>query len=149
MDYNLDQIFIKLDAALSEEPNVRLKKCSQSLGVNRQTVEKAVKATTGVSFREYQKQRILLEALRLLAEEGELSETEIAQKLGYQSADAFERFVESETGSKPGDFRSLGVRAEGNLIQAPDKLQRPEFADPAPASSIRVPELDEVRRRRF
>ncbi len=142
MEIILDKVFIRLDEALSQDPKARLKECSQTLGVTRHTVEKAVKATTGVSFREYQKQKILIEALRLLAEEGELSETEIAGRLGYKSAGAFERFIETETGSKPSDFRSLGVKTDQGVVYTADRVTLPEFFDPSRPASRSLPDLN-------
>jgi len=133
MSDSLDRIFVRIDAALSQDPNARLRECSQNLGIDRQTVTQAVKETTGVSFREYQRQKILIEALRLLAEEGDLSEREIACRLGYKTAGAFERFIEVETGSKPSDFRTLRVRTGKGQGQTENGISRPAFADPLPS----------------
>ncbi len=127
MDEGLDRLFVRLDDALSRDPNARLRECSLSLGVGRQDVTRAVRANTGVSFREYQKQKILIEAMRLLAEEDELSEDEIALKLGYKTPGAFERFIEVETGSKPSEFRSLGVKTDKGVVQADESVLRPNF----------------------
>ena len=129
MDESLDKLFVRLDDALSRDPNARLRECSLSLGVDRQAVTRAVRANTGVSFREYQKQKILIEAMRLLAEEDDLSECEIAGKLGYKTPGAFERFIEVETGSKPSDFRSLGVKTDQGLVQADESDLRPSFSE--------------------
>ncbi len=129
MDEGLDRLFVRLDDALSRDPNARLRECSLTLGVDRQAVTRAVRANTGVSFREYQRQKILIEAMRLLAEEDDLSEGEIASKLGYKTPDAFERFIEVETGSKPSEFRSLGVKTGNGLVQADERDLRPSFAD--------------------
>jgi methylphosphotriester-DNA--protein-cysteine methyltransferase len=135
MSYSLEEIFIKLDTLLSENPNARLVEFSQSLNIKQHTVQKAVREATGVSFREYQKQRILMEAVRLLAEKGELSEGDIALRVGYKSADSLFNFVKLETGTNPNDFRWLGVRTERGLTRAEDSAPRPDFSSPAGAQS--------------
>ena len=131
MSYSLEAIFVKLDTRLSEDPNARLSEFSQSLNIKQHTVQKAVREATGVSFREYQKQRILMETVRLLAEKGELSEGDIARRVGYKSADSLFNFVKLETGTNPNDFRGLGVRIERGLIRAEDRAPQPDFSSPA------------------
>ena len=129
MDEGLDKLFVRLDDALSRDPKARLRECSLNLGVDRQAVTRAVRANTGVSFREYQKQKVLIEAMRLLAEEEDLTECEIASKLGYKTTGAFERFIEVETGSKASEFRSLGVKTDKGAVEADERVLRPRFTE--------------------
>lgn len=131
MSYSLEEIFIKLDTLLSEDPNARLVEFSQSLNIKQHTVQKAVREATGVSFREYQKQRILMETVCLLAERSELSEGDIALRVGYKSADSLFNLVEVETGTNPNEFRGLGVRTDKGLIHAEESAPRPAFSSPA------------------
>jgi AraC-like DNA-binding protein len=105
MAYNLRRLFTNLDDALSQNPNLRLGTFAKDIRVGRHTVEKAVLEAVGMSFRDYRNQRLLEEARRLLIEEFNLSEKEIAFKLGYRSRDAFCRFVKINTGACPSDLR--------------------------------------------
>jgi methylphosphotriester-DNA--protein-cysteine methyltransferase len=135
MSYSLEEIFVKLDSLLSENPNARLVEFSQSLNVTQDTVQAAVRDATGVSFREYQKQRILMETVRLLAEKGELSEGDIALRVGHKSPDSLFNMVELETGTNPDAFRGLGVRTEQGVVRSKDTAPRPDFSNPAGAAS--------------
>ena len=149
MSHSLEEIFIKLDALLSENPNARLVEFSQSLNIKQHTVQKAVREATGVSFREYQKQRILMDAVRLLAEKSELSEGDIALRIGYRSADSLFDFVKLETGTNPNDFRGLGVKTERGLVRAEDSAPRPDFSNPQGAQSPSFLESLEFKKPRF
>jgi methylphosphotriester-DNA--protein-cysteine methyltransferase len=135
MSYSLEEIFIKLDTLLSKDPNARLVEFSQSINIKQHTVQKAVREATGVSFREYQKQRILMETVCLLAEKGELSEGDIALRVGFKSGESLFNFVKLETGTNPNDFRWLGVRTKRGLIRAEDRVPRPDFTSPAELQS--------------
>jgi len=135
MDYSLEEIFVRLDTLLSGNPNARLADCSQCLNVAQDTVQAAVRQATGVSFLEYQKQRILMDAVRLLAEKSELSEGDIALRIGYKSPDSLFNLVETETGKNPNSFRGLGIKTAQGLVRAGDAFPQPDFASPARAES--------------
>ncbi len=105
MTYYLRQIFARLDAALLRNPGLRLARFAQEIRVDRHTIEKAVHDTAGVSFREYKRHILLEEARRLIVEDFNLSEKEIAFKLGYGSRDAFCRFIKVNTGTCPSNMR--------------------------------------------
>ncbi len=105
MTYNLRQMFVELDLALSQNPNLRLEEFAQHLHVDRHTVDKSVREAVGVCFRQYKMQKLLREAHHLLKKEFNLTEKEIAYKLGYRSPDAFCRFIKINTGRSPGDVR--------------------------------------------
>jgi AraC-like DNA-binding protein len=103
-----------------------------------------VREATGVSFREYQKQRILMETVRLLAEKSELSEGDIARRVGYKSAGSLFDFVELETGTNPNEFRSLGIKTRHGLVRAKDTRPEPGFLNqalPESRSFLDSPEL--------
>jgi AraC-like DNA-binding protein len=105
MAYNHGKIVGRLRRLLTENVRLRLLEASRELGVERHTVEKALKEVTGRSFREYRQQILLEEALRLLAQEASLSTKQIAVHLGYGSGTAFARFVRTQTGFSPTELR--------------------------------------------
>ncbi len=107
MAYNHLLIFKELDAALSQSANLKLGRFAEGIHIDRHTIEKAVRSATSKSFREYKRQRLLKDARRMLIEEFNLSEKEIAFRLGYASRDAFCRFIKINTGKCPGKIRHV------------------------------------------
>ncbi len=105
MTYHIRQIVAELDAVLSKNPNLRLGRFAQEIRVDRHTIERALHDIVGMSFREYKKLILLRESCRLLVEGPNLSEKEIAFRLGYGSRDAFCRFIKANTGLRPRDIR--------------------------------------------
>jgi len=105
MAYNHGKIVARLRKLLTENIRLRLLEASRELGVERHTIEKALKEVTGCSFRDYRQRILLDEALRLLVQEASLSTKQIAVHLGYGSGTAFARFVRSQTGFTPTELR--------------------------------------------
>jgi AraC-like DNA-binding protein len=108
MTYNLRRLMVELDIWLSHRPQIHLRELAEKLAVERHTIERAVREVAGTSFREYQKREVLKQALRLLTEGGGHSEKQIAFMLGYQSPDAFSRFIKAATGKTPTEIRRGG-----------------------------------------
>jgi AraC-like DNA-binding protein len=105
MSYDHSKIVVRLQKLLADNIHISLLEASQQLGVERHTVEKALKQITGRSFREYRQRILLDQALRLLVQEASLSTKEIAAQLGYGSGTAFSRFVRRQTGRSPTELR--------------------------------------------
>jgi AraC family transcriptional regulator len=108
MSYDHGKIVVRLQKLLLDNIQLRLVEASRQLGVERHTIEKALKEITGSSFRGYQQRMLLEQAIRLLVEEGSLSTKEIAVRLGYGSGTAFSRFIRRQTGQSPTKLRQHG-----------------------------------------
>ena len=106
MAYDPKRLFEELDAKLSEVPRTSLLAVAQWLGVDRHTLERATRRSTGKTFRAYQAQKLLETAHNLFLQNPPLSVKEIAARLGYGSASAFSRFARTKTGQSPGNLRA-------------------------------------------
>ncbi|MBN1569547.1 MAG: helix-turn-helix transcriptional regulator [Acidobacteria bacterium] len=104
MTYNRHKLLIELDALIAETPRIRLTEVARSLGVDRHTIENAMRSRRKTTFREYRRER-LLQAARKMMDEPHLSIKEIGIKLGYSSAASFSRFVRQATGKSPSQLR--------------------------------------------
>ena len=85
------------------ERRVTLAEVADSLGVERHTIEKVVRVTTGQSFRELQR-TILLERASQLAAQGKAIK-EIAFELRFGSPQSFHRFIRKTSGKTPSLLR--------------------------------------------
>jgi len=107
MAYDLIGLFSRVSKKMEMTPYSQLHALSQNLGVGRHTVEKAVKAATGKSFREY-RACLLLEHARLqLEHHPNLSIKEIAFNIGFHSHRSFCRFIKATVGRSPTELREL------------------------------------------
>ena len=93
-----------MDALLSEKPHMRLFDIADSLGVDRHTIENAMRSLRKTTFREYRRRK-LLQAARRLLDHPHLSVKEIGIRLGYASAASFSRFIFQATGKSPSRLR--------------------------------------------
>ncbi len=82
---------------------IRLGTLARQLGVERHTIEKAVRSITGRTFRQLQ-QVILLQRAGLLLKQGRTVK-ETAFDLGFGSPQAFDRFVKRTSGETPSSLR--------------------------------------------
>ena len=111
--YNSSKLLSEVDVLLSDKPHMRLTDIADTLGVDRHTIENAMRSRRKITFREYRR-RELLHAARRLLDQPHLSVKEIGIKLGYASAASFSRFIFQATGKSPsrlrndGDFRDRG-----------------------------------------
>ena len=105
MAYDHQQIVFLLRQLLAENRQIRLQEAAQQLGIERHTIEKALKEITGSSFREFRQRVIVNEALRMLESNDCLSTKEIAVYLGYGSGTTFARFLRKQTGQTPTELR--------------------------------------------
>lgn len=97
MAYNYQLIFTKVDKRLSADPSSRLYDLTRTLGCSHPVIENAILENTSLSFREYQKKKLLEKGLTLL-KKGRKSREEISVALGYRWPENFSRFVKKNTG---------------------------------------------------
>lgn len=98
MAYDLSNIFSRIVHDLEMTPSVSLAQISRNLGVERHTVEKAIKATTGITFREFRANILLKHAEDLLKDRSNRTVKEVAFALGYRSQGSLSRFIRMATG---------------------------------------------------
>jgi AraC-like DNA-binding protein len=98
MTYILQKIFHNVEIELFKNSRTPLDQLSQKLGVGRHTIERATLKIAGLSFRNYRQHIILTKALTLIDADNLHSRKEIAFVLGFQSVDAFARFIRRSTG---------------------------------------------------
>jgi AraC family transcriptional regulator, transcriptional activator of pobA len=108
MAYNQRKLLKELDVLVSNTPRIRLAEIARSLGVDRHTIENAMRTTRSTSFRAYKRQELLQMAMAML-NQPDVSVKEIGIKLGYSSAASFSRFVQQSTGKSPSQLRKDGV----------------------------------------
>jgi transcriptional regulator GlxA family with amidase domain len=104
MTYNRRQLLKELDALVTATPRIRLSEIARSLGVDRHTIENAMRSTRSISFREYKRHQ-LLEMARTMLYQPNVSIKEVGIKLGYSSAASFSRFIQKSTGKSPSQLR--------------------------------------------
>ncbi len=90
---------------LTSDPRTSLSAISAKLRVERHTLEKVLRTTTGTCFRELQRELMLARACQILAVETSLSIKQVSFLLGYKSPQAFSRFVKNACGRSPGNLR--------------------------------------------
>jgi methylphosphotriester-DNA--protein-cysteine methyltransferase len=121
MTYNRRQLLKELDELIASTPRIRLSEIAHTLGVDRHTIENAMRSTRSISFREYKRRELLQMAQSMLDKPGVLVK-EVGIKLGYSSAASFSRFVSKSTGKSPSQLRreapygmqgSEGAREQG------------------------------------
>jgi len=104
MTYNRDALLKRVDALIEESPRMRLADIARSLGVDRHTIENAMLAKRKTTFREHRRKH-LMDSVRRLFQQPNLSVKEIGAMLGYSSAASFSRFVREATGKPPSRLR--------------------------------------------
>ncbi len=105
MAYNLTILSELVRSELTTEPRLTLSTLAHQLGVDRHTVQKAIRLTRGTSFRELQSDLLLARTHALLRSSPALSVKEISHCLGYGSSRAFQRFVLRSSGKTPMELR--------------------------------------------
>jgi AraC family transcriptional activator of pobA len=107
MTYDQRKLLKELDVLIAGAPRIRLTEIARTLGVDRHTIENAMRATRHTSFREYRR-RELMQMARAMLNEPDLSVQEVGIRLGYSSAASFSRFVQQSTGKSPSQLRKEG-----------------------------------------
>jgi transcriptional regulator GlxA family with amidase domain len=93
MPYDHSSIFAQIEKIMSGKPKITIGQLAVSLNIGMRTIRRVIRETTGKSFREYQKLRILNRTKSLLASEPGLLKKQIAAKVGYRSSDSLSRFI--------------------------------------------------------
>lgn len=106
MAYDLNGLYTRIQRSLSSTPYMSLHALSARLGVERHTIEKAVKQATSKTFREMRNDLLLKHARNLLDSNPNQSIKEVAFKLGYRSQRSFSRFIKSSLGCSPKELRA-------------------------------------------
>ncbi len=108
MTYNRRTLLKEVDDLVSSTPRIRLAEIARALGVDRHTIENAMRSNRQISFREYRRKE-LLQMAREMLNRPDVSVKEIGIRLGYASAASFSRFVQQSTGKSPSQLRKDGV----------------------------------------
>ncbi len=111
MAYNLARVFCEVEARLQADPALTLGELAADLAVNRHTIEAAVRAREGISFREWKRRIVLSQARRSLLQDTTSPIKQISQSLGYRSASAFSRFIKARSGGTPAQIRNGRIPA--------------------------------------
>jgi len=107
--YNLRALIAAVEERLSSSPQAHLRDLAKDLGIERHTIERAVREVRGISYREYRREILLGKAISLLQDTGNLPEKQIAFSVGYRSPAAFSRFIRSATGMTPTAIRRMRI----------------------------------------
>src|SRR5437773_8601960 len=84
MAYDRRRVFAELDRRLTADPCLRLKQLARDLGVERHTIEDIVREIKSMTFRRYQKGKLLQKTRVIIRKKPNSSGKEIAAELGYQ-----------------------------------------------------------------
>jgi AraC-like DNA-binding protein len=122
--YDLKDLFSRISKKLSLCPRLSLADLSIEMRVERHTIEKAVKAGCGATFRDLRKRTMLLATQRMLREHPHLTLKEVAYALQYSSVSSFCRFIKTATGCSPRELRDQ-IAAE--ILPAKDMQRHPIF----------------------
>ncbi len=126
MTYNYDMLFSEVEKRLSAKPGLRLYELAHQLHCSHPTIERVVLKNTGLSFREYQKSKLMQKAV-LLMRQG-CKPREIAKSMGYRWPENFMRFVKRHTGYSLGVLkRQMGY---GPMFGEPSVAAADQVAEP-------------------
>ena len=112
MSTNPQILFTHISAMVERSPRLSLEDCSHLLRLSPRSIQQAVHAATGASFRALQERALLAEAERLLTSYPPLSIKEIAIATGYKSARSFSRAVRRSCGLSPREFRAFLLKEQ-------------------------------------
>jgi AraC-like DNA-binding protein len=106
MAYDVTEIAKQVQRLIDARPRIALEEVARSLGVERHTIERAVRLELHSSFRVTQQRATLKKAQALLLRTPMLSVKEVAFALGYRSPQAFARFCRKLSGFSPAKLRA-------------------------------------------
>jgi AraC-like DNA-binding protein len=105
MAYDFRLIFQAIEACLRANARVHLSDLARQLGVERHTVERAVRMATGMTFRQLRVEVAKAKVLALLGSGTVVSIKGMAFEMGFTSESAFCRFCKRAFGLRPTQFR--------------------------------------------
>ncbi len=103
--YDLHDLFSRISQKLCLSPQLSLEELSFDIQIERHTIERAVKAGAGTTFRDFRKRSMLNAAQKMLRENPHWSLKEVAYALGYGSLSAFSRSIKCAAGCSPSALR--------------------------------------------
>jgi AraC family transcriptional regulator len=106
MSYDPELLFEKISAHLRKTPCRTLCSLSRSLHISRQTLEKAVYASTRGTFGHLRDQILLALVRDYFVSAPNMAIKEVAFALGFASASSFARTIKRLCGCSPEGFRS-------------------------------------------
>ena len=118
MSYDPTLLFDRILSSLDESPSKTLADLLQTLQVSRRTIEKAIRLSTGGTFRLLREEILLVQAKALFASQPTLPIKELGFRLGFKSATSFARAVKRASGFSPEDLR---IRVAREFLDAQAK----------------------------
>ncbi|HEY6349124.1 MAG TPA: helix-turn-helix domain-containing protein [Candidatus Angelobacter sp.] len=111
MAYDLRGLANRVTEQVRSAPHLSLNDIAIRVNVGRHTIEKAIKQTTGKTFRDLRSQVLLEEAINLLDSDPTQSVKEVAFKLGYGWQRSLSRFIKARVGCCPKELRGKNSQA--------------------------------------
>ena len=106
MSYNSKLLFDQLSARLRENPRKTLRELSTDLGISDRTIEEKIRLFTGITFRQFREELLLMTIRSQFADRPEIAIKEVSLGLGFKSSSSFARVVRRASGLTPQQFRS-------------------------------------------
>lgn len=110
MAYDLHRIFLQVTRQIELAPSMSLTQLSNNLGIERHTIAKAIKNTTGLVFREFRASVLLEHACDFLKDESNRTIKEAAFALGYRSQGSLSRFIRTATGHSAKELKMENLK---------------------------------------
>jgi methylphosphotriester-DNA--protein-cysteine methyltransferase len=104
MAYNQRVLLKEVDRLVAATPRIRLSEIARALGVDRHSIENAIRSHRRLSFREYRRREIL-GMVREMLNQPDMSIKQVGIRLGFLSSASFSRFVHLSTGKSPMQLR--------------------------------------------
>lgn len=125
MTYDLAGLYKRVQSQLASQPCTPLCELSSQLQVDRHTLEKAIRAGNGLTFRELRRNAIMDSVFQMIHANPNWAVKQISYALGYGSPRAFERFVKKVIGTTPAQLRSR-PGPERNSLPRPKPSKLPK-----------------------
>jgi AraC-like DNA-binding protein len=110
VSYDQGLLYKRISQSLHRNASSSLGKLSRELRVGQRTIEKAIIAASGKTFREL-REEIMLECVRsTLTSDPTRAIKGLASDLGYKSPRSFARAIKRACGSSPEELRSRIIR---------------------------------------
>ena len=110
---DLSRLFGIVAARLAKDPGVSEQALATDLGVDRKTICRAVRATTGQHFRAWSRRQIMSAAALMLCESPDQPVSEVAARFGFSTVQAFDKAFHREFNLSPTTWRVARLRKEG------------------------------------